>query len=104
MWRGDRTWICVVCGGDLRGDQSGILGPDPIGDEDQLLGTVTAQNVRRTRLLISATAITRLIMPLCSAPSMLFAGASTARSARPSGIDRACAQRKTCSYVMAEST
>jgi hypothetical protein len=85
----------LSCGGDLRGDQSGILGPDPIGDQDQLLGTVAAQNVRRTRL-ISATAITRVIMPLCSAPSMLFAGASTARSARPSGIDRACAQRDNC--------
>jgi hypothetical protein len=32
---------------------------------------------------------------------MLFAGASTARSARPSGIDGACAQRTHCSYVLA---
>ena len=90
----------LSCGDDLRADR---------GCDVQQIGSGITTNFWPHPPLSApagpwATAITSFIMPLCSAPSMLFARASTARSARPSGIDRACAQRDECSYVMARST
>src|SRR4051794_40569018 len=87
-------------GGNLRRGSEWILQPDLVGDHDQLRATSWLQHVRPILGVDLGDRHHAFIMPLCSTPSMLFAGASTARSARPSGIDGASAQRGGCSYVM----
>jgi hypothetical protein len=58
-----------------------------VADQRHDLPRVANTGVCRFRCRPCAPAITAFSMALCSPPSMLFAFASTARSARPSGID-----------------